>query len=195
MSWHRQKKHTFLGSWAEKFGNPCPSGPWPMNVRHVTKPLGQTNSILIFSLFLNLRSITNKIKRDRHEVNTRGKSIAVMTYTVWLRGVPMNPFIDDRFLLPGHIFRPWWDPVKPLPLLGVNNHLGNETNECFVLQQGHLNNDPERGHSNDTKGNLHKARGREQTHTLSNEWTRDVVHMKHVRQDGEKGNGDVKVKI
>ncbi len=41
-----------------------------------------------------------------------------------MRGIPVNPFVDDRFLLLGHIFCPGRDPVQPLTLLGVNYHLG-----------------------------------------------------------------------
>lgn len=46
-----------------------------------------------------------------------------VTYNVWLRGIPVNPVIDDRFLPLGHIFCPWRYPIQSLTLLGVNYHL------------------------------------------------------------------------
>lgn len=44
----------------------------------------------------------------------------------------MNPVVDDRFLLPVHIFGPGRVAVQPATILGVNYHLGKKTNECNV---------------------------------------------------------------
>lgn len=48
----------------------------------------------------------------------------MITHNVRQSGIPVHPVVDDRFLLPGHIFGPWRDPVQPLTLFGVNDHLG-----------------------------------------------------------------------
>lgn len=49
-----------------------------------------------------------------------------------MRRIPVNPVIDDRLLLLGHIFCPRRYPIQPLTLLGVNDHL-NETNFYYII--------------------------------------------------------------
>lgn len=61
--------------------------------------------------------------------------IKTATYSIGLRGIPVNPVIDDGLLLPVHIFCPGRDSVQPATLLGVNYHLEKKekkkkTNEC-----------------------------------------------------------------
>lgn len=57
-----------------------------------------------------------------------------ITYNVRVRRIPVNPVIDNKFLILGNIFCPRRDPIQPLTLLGMNYHLGKMRLMSVILK-------------------------------------------------------------
>lgn len=83
-----------------------------------------------------------------------------------MRRIPMNPVIDDRFFFLGYIFGPWRDPIEPLALLGVNDHL-NETNIHYAPSRSIIAREPKqgfRGHFQSGSSNFKSEQRKEDAH-------------------------------